>query len=69
MRITYPVAVSSVLVLGLLASRVGTATERIDLSRQQSGDRIAVVSGDEVSYLPAHRVELVVVGVPDLEQA
>ena len=59
MRITYPVAVSSVLVLGLLASRVGTATERIDLSRQQSGDRIAVVSGDEVSYLPAHRVELV----------
>ncbi|MEE3371485.1 MAG: SUMF1/EgtB/PvdO family nonheme iron enzyme [Planctomycetota bacterium] len=59
MRFVSPIAVMSAIALAILATRVCRSAERVDLTRQDSGDRIAVVSGETVSYLPARRVELV----------
>ena len=51
--------ISFALTVCTLATPLPTSAGKIDLGRKENVDRIAVVSRDQVSYLPARRVELV----------
>ena len=58
-RTACQIAAASIVLASLLITPACSSAERIDLSRQDSGDRIAVVCQGQVEYLPARRVELV----------